>query len=229
MIACTVINSVTYFFDYFKAYLTKNESHFKRIFNFVQGIDRTRPDKTAAKTLQGTSQCKRVSRGLLEVRNYTCTCLTCLNPGHGSCVNDANIESWGICDIVVQKKKDQKMTKADEKKKPKDKEKMKRSSTKKKRDVVNKLKNKQNWTDQEKIGDEDRGSSDQEKVTGRKRQKRDKLEELTDKGKLSDQKKKGDEVRKSTEQEKASDLKKKKAKRRSSGVHREGRHCYELN
>lgn len=80
-----------------------------------------------------------VSRGLLEVRNYTCTCLTCLNHGHGSCVNDANIESWGICDIVVQKKKDQKMTKADEKKKPKDKEKMKRSSTKKKRDVVNKL------------------------------------------------------------------------------------------
>lgn len=51
MIACTVINSVTYFFDYFKAYLTKNESHFKRIFNFVQGVDRTRPDKTAAKTL----------------------------------------------------------------------------------------------------------------------------------------------------------------------------------
>lgn len=104
------------------------------------------------------------------------------------------------------------MTKADEKKKPKDKEKMIRSSTKKERDVVNKLKNKQNQTDQEKIGDEDRGSSDQEKVTGRKRQKRDKLEELTDKGKLSDQKKKGDEVRKSTEQEKASGLKKKRPK-----------------
>lgn len=59
MIACTVINSVTYFFDYFKAYLTKNESDFKSIFNFVQGVDITRPDKTAAKTLQGTSQCKR--------------------------------------------------------------------------------------------------------------------------------------------------------------------------
>lgn len=57
MVACTVINSATDFFDYSKTYLTKDERHFKRIFHFVQGVDRTRPDKTAAKTLEGTSQC----------------------------------------------------------------------------------------------------------------------------------------------------------------------------
>lgn len=38
-----------------------------------------------------------------------------MNPGHGRCVNDAYIESCGVCDIVLKKKKDQKMTKADKK------------------------------------------------------------------------------------------------------------------
>lgn len=57
-------------------------------------------------------------------------------------------------------------------------------------------------TDQEKIGDEDRGSSVQEIVTGRKRQKRDKLEESTDKEKASGHlKKPTEEVVESTEKE----------------------------
>lgn len=204
MVAGTVINSAQDFFDYCKTHLTKDESNFKRTFHFVQGVDRTRPDRTSAKTLEGTRKLhsvRGVSRGLLEVRSYTCTCPTCLNPGHGRCVNDAYVESWRVCDITVKKKKDQKMKKADEKRKSKDKEKM-TSSNKKKRDEVNKRKDKENLTDQEKIGDEDRGSSVQEIVTGRKRQKRDKLEESTDKEKASGHlKKPTEEVVESTEKE----------------------------
>lgn len=47
MIVCIVINSVIYFFDYFKVYFIKNESYFKRIFNF----DRIRLDKIVVKIL----------------------------------------------------------------------------------------------------------------------------------------------------------------------------------
>lgn len=42
----------------------------------------------------------------VEVRNYICICLICMNFGYGRCVNDVYIEFCGVCDIVLKKKKD---------------------------------------------------------------------------------------------------------------------------